>query len=390
MLGLCLQSIITTLRGSEHDVLSRFAAIAGVVVCGALFLASRSLFIRGRLRTRQCVLTVLLCVLTLVLIVTHGAWALLGLAMTAVTLSWSWPVAAPALLALNVAGGVLVAVMTDQIAWAVFSAGFAILMTAVLYSLTRLTVVLGQLERARAQLARAEVAQERDRIARDLHDIIGRTLVAVSFRVEAAAALLPKNPRASNEQLDAASHAITEGQRQLRTLTDGPVLVSLESEVESSRRLLERIGITCAVHLPEVIPSALETVLAELVRESVTNALKHSRPRHCWITIRGDDSECVAAVVNDGVRDRDPILTSDSVPHGATFAGAMPVPPPRADPRNEGTGLRRLQEHVQDRGGVLECGPLRGGHYRVHARFPVPAAHASTVPGGARSMGGQP
>ena len=82
--------------------------------------------------------------------------------------------------------------------------------------------------------------------------------------------------------------SITAGQAQLRALTSGPVIIGLSSELDTARRLFDRLGIRCSVETVTVEDRAVDQALAAVVREAVTNSLKHSRPHECRIPVRRD------------------------------------------------------------------------------------------------------
>ena len=93
-----------------------------------------------------------------------------------------------------------------------------------LYAFTKLSTALVELRSSQEEIARLRVDAERHRISRDLHDIIGRTLVATSMRQQAALHLVDRDPQRAKEQLDAAHDAITEGQHQLRSIIQAEML----------------------------------------------------------------------------------------------------------------------------------------------------------------------
>jgi two-component system sensor histidine kinase DesK len=217
----------------------------------------------------------------------------------------------------------------------------------VIHSMTRLVIVVDELRIARERLARLQVDQERQRISRDLHDILGRTLVAVSLRNETALRLLGRDDEACRTQLTELQSTVISGQAQLRALTSGPTLVGLSSELTSAQELLGRLEVRLSVDAVEVDDPAINQAFAAVIRESVTNMLKHSRPTTCRIGIRRESLAMVATVVNDQ---------------------ALPVD---VDASGAGTGLADLESRIAALGGVLTAGPAAGGHFRVIARVPM-------------------
>lgn len=117
-----------------------------------------------------------------------------------------------------------------------------------LYAFTKLSTALVELRSSQEEIARLRVDAERHRISRDLHDIIGRTLVATSMRQQAALHLVDRDPQRAKEQLDAAHDAITEGQHQLRSIIQAEMSTSLPDEISDAtppRRAPRRPGRSC-------------------------------------------------------------------------------------------------------------------------------------------------
>ncbi|AZZ55140.1 sensor histidine kinase [Rathayibacter iranicus] len=216
-----------------------------------------------------------------------------------------------------------------------------------IYIPIRLAVVSDGLVVTREEVARLRVDEERYRISRDLHDILGRTLVAVSLREQAVLRLLELGSTDdATAQLRASSAIVAEGQATLRSLTHGPTSVDLHVELRSAQELCERVGIAWESHVDGVGDTETQHLAAAIVREAVTNMLKYSRPRRCWVRVSEDDETLELSIANDG----------------------CPVDPPT---NTRGTGLRHLRARCEARGAVLEAGSPEPGTFRVLARFPV-------------------
>lgn len=233
-----------------------------------------------------------------------------------------------------------------------------------LYVLTRLAVTVGELARARETVARLRVDEERHRISRDLHDILGRSLVAVGLRVQTAIRLLERDPQRCGEQLEEVARMVTEGQSQLRGLTRGETVVGFEDELASAQDIFERLGIRCSTDVSADGPvgELVDAIGSRVLRESVTNLLKHSRPTWVEISLREESTASVLVILNDGASDTG---------------------------RARGTGLADLAERAAALGGSLEAGHLPGGRFRAICRMPATPAPAPVAgdptPLGARS-----
>lgn len=203
------------------------------------------------------------------------------------------------------------------------------------------------------------VVGERIRFARDLHDLLGPRLSAITLQCELAHRLMETRPETARHQLAEALTGMRQILDEVRQVAHGYHCLSLDTEVESTRALLESAGIRTDVHLDrEALPAPLQTVLATTVREAAANVLKHSRARNCRLSVEVRPGGVQLTLTNDGVR--------------APAASARP-----------GLGLCSLTERVAAVGGHLTHGPLSPDRYTLRARFPL----AATTQGRAREGG---
>lgn len=196
-----------------------------------------------------------------------------------------------------------------------------------------LLVVVRELEQSRGTAAALAVAEERLRFGRDLHDTMGRSLSVIAVKASLAGELARRSTPGVPPQVEAEIAEIRElAQRSLREMREvvrGYRAVSLDEEIAGARSLLRAAGINCVV---EGSPqrAAAPTVFAWVVREAVTNVLRHSRADHCTISVGATQ----LSVVNDGV--------------------------PAATVEATGTGLAGLRERLREVGGTLEARQVQG------------------------------
>jgi two-component system sensor histidine kinase DesK len=215
----------------------------------------------------------------------------------------------------------------------------------------RLSDALRELQRAREELARQAVTEERLRMARDLHDLLGHTLSLITLKSELAGRLVQKDPRAATEQIHEVERVARQALRDVREAVAGYRQRNLRGELEGARQILEAAGIECTIEYePQSLPPGIDMALAWVVREGVTNVIRHSRAQHCLIRITSIDEYFHAEISNDG------------------------------DPRQEGptaergSGLSGLAERVAHEGGKLEFGRQAvsdGLGFRLKAEIPV-------------------
>ncbi|MEU7886145.1 histidine kinase [Microbispora bryophytorum] len=205
----------------------------------------------------------------------------------------AWPTAA-AIVASVAGAGMLFGLPAPVLANSTVS---ALVTGLVVYALLRLAQIVKELQAARESLARAAIVEERLRAARDLHDLLGHSLAAILLTCELARRL--KCPRERIEEIV----VMAEGARaDLRSVSGEQRELSLAAEVESARTVLSAAGIRVTVEQAELhLPAEVETVLGTVLREAVTNVLRHSEARHCAITMRADERGLRLRVRNDGV-----------------------------------------------------------------------------------------
>ncbi|MFE0464052.1 sensor histidine kinase [Kitasatospora sp. NPDC058965] len=219
----------------------------------------------------------------------------------------------------------------------------------VVFGLSRLTDIVAEVHRSRAELARLAVAQERLRFARDLHDLLGYSLSAITLKCELAYRLVPSQSELAQAELTEILQTARQALSDVRAVARGYRDMSLVDEVEEARSMLTTLGIRTQVRLAhEPLPPQVETVLATVLREGLTNMLRHSRVEQCLIE-----------TVNDG----------DVVRFGLENDGAGRVQPQRVAERtdNGGSGIGNLTTRVGALGGELTAAQGTDGWFRLQA-----------------------
>ncbi|MBO2459096.1 sensor histidine kinase [Actinomadura violacea] len=198
------------------------------------------------------------------------------------------------------------------------------------YALQRLPVAAARLDLARRDLARTAVLRERLRVARDVHDLLGSQLSAIIIRGETAA--------------DGAHLAglAREALATVGSLGAGPAPLRLAAEVENARDLLRTAGVRVAITVAEP-PEPAAALFAVVLREAVTNVVRHARARHCEIAV----TPGALRVRNDGA--------------------------PRPGPGGAGgSGLANLRSRAAEAGGTLTA-EHAGGRFTVRVELSDPA-----------------
>ncbi|MFI6600693.1 histidine kinase [Nonomuraea sp. NPDC050536] len=168
----------------------------------------------------------------------------------------------------------------------------------VVYGLLRLAQLARELRESRDGLARAAVVEERLRAARDLHDLLGHSLAAILLKCELARRLDPGRAR---EELDDVLTMTERAMSDLRTVSGEQGELSLTAEARSAASLLAAAGIEVELDLGhDALGADVDTTLGIVLREAVTNVLRHSSARRCAITTVTRDGTVRLSVRNDG------------------------------------------------------------------------------------------
>jgi two-component system, NarL family, sensor histidine kinase DesK len=216
----------------------------------------------------------------------------------------------------------------------------------------RMGHAIRELHTAREELARLKVEEERLRLARDLHDLLGHTLLLITLKSELARDLIEEAPQRCAQEISEIEQVARQTLREVREAVAGYRQPTLSSELEGARQLLSAAGIDAQIEpLTNVLPPALDATLAWTVREGVTNVIRHSHARHCTIMLKEEHERIWAEVLNDG-RTLERLESSSS---------------------RSGLGLSGLSERVVAQGGHLEAGPLplsSQGSFRLLVALP--------------------
>ena len=206
-----------------------------------------------------------------------------------------------------------------------------------------------ELLEARAELARMAVAEERERFARDLHDLLGHTLSVIALKAELAGRLLPGRPDDAGREIGEVESVARGALTEVREAVSGYRRPTLDGELEGARMALSAAGISADVtRTPVSLAPDVEAVLAWSVREGATNVIRHSGARRCFVTVTADLVNAAVEVVDDG-SGADGIVNGDG----------------------GGNGLAGLAERAGVLRGRVDAGPRAGGGFGLRVTVPV-------------------
>jgi two-component system sensor histidine kinase DesK len=226
---------------------------------------------------------------------------------------------------------------------AVGSAGIGFL----LISLCELRDRNAELLRARNELAELAVAGERERFARDLHDLLGHSLSVISLKAQLSRRLLASDPDAAAAHLSDLEQVTRDALGEVRDAVSGYRQPTLEAALAAARQALAAASIDAHIEVAETteLEPATERVLAWAVREGTTNVIRHSGSSNCWIRLGGGVSTAALEIVDDG-----------TATAGRSSGG--------------GSGLRGLRERAASLAGAVENGARSEGGYRLAVILP--------------------
>jgi two-component system, NarL family, sensor histidine kinase DesK len=267
------------------------------------------------------------------------------------------------------------------------SAGIGLLMLV----MSDLRLRNAQLSRARAELARLAVAQERERFARDLHDLLGHSLSVIALKAELAGRMLTDRPFDAAKEVAELEQVARTALSEVREAVSGYRQPTLEGELAGARMALSAAGIEAEVedaHVP--LDPAVEAVLAWAIREGATNVIRHSGADHCSLRVIASLTDASVEVIDNGMGAAEAGagnggdgawgdrgvggLGGGGIPSPALGACSTGVPALRIAANGGGHGLAGLAERARLLNGTIEAGALAGGGYRLAVTVPV--AHA--------------
>jgi signal transduction histidine kinase len=217
---------------------------------------------------------------------------------------------------------------------------------------------LRRVEAAREREAAQRVAQERLRIAREVHDVLGHTIAAITVQSGLAEDVFDEHPQAARAALHTIRGAARDAMRELRAAvgvlrspgggydawSPAPGLAGVEGLAEIARQS----GLVAEVVVagePAPVPAAVELSAYRIVQESLTNTVKHAGADRVRVLVTHRPGELTVEVTDDG--------------RGG-------------EPAGDGHGLLGMAERAAAVGGRLDAGPAPGGGFRVFARLPLP------------------
>jgi two-component system sensor histidine kinase DesK len=245
--------------------------------------------------------------------------------------------------------------------------------------------LMWELRQAREEVAKHAASEERLRLARDMHDLTGQSLSTITLKSELAARLLQRLPEGPDrdrvaEEIQQVAAVSRQTLHDIREALSGYRRPTLAVEIITARSALESAGI--APHddpeltlLSGTFDPDAEAALAWCLREAVTNVIRHSGAKNCFIRLsRHDEPRSLSLQVRDDGRG---YPGGNPAERPGESTAASPAASRAEDPSAAGTGLRGMSERLSAVGGGLELRPGAQGFWLVATVPLVPVATAT-------------
>jgi two-component system sensor histidine kinase DesK len=207
-----------------------------------------------------------------------------------------------------------------------------------------------KLRMAQEEIEHLAKVAERERIARDLHDVLGHTLSLIIVKSTLAGKLMDKHPEKAKDEVADIEKVSREAMAEIRSTLRGYSTYKLSEEFQRAKATLNSAGILAESQAGEIrVTPAQESVLALIMREAVTNVVRHSQAHNCRLKLATENGSCVLAIEDDGT-------------------GGI---------QTEGNGLRGMRERIEALGGTL----LRDTAAGTKLRFEFPLAASGNANG---------
>ncbi len=216
-----------------------------------------------------------------------------------------------------------------------------------------------KLLRAQEEIEHLAKVAERERIARDLHDVLGHTLSVIALKSELAGKLIERDPQGAGKEIGEVGQISRQALAEVRDAIRGYRAKGLAAELAYAKTTLETAGLAvqCDAATTLQLPALQESVLALAVREAVTNVVRHAHAKTCRLRIEQQNGSCRLEIQDDGL--------------GCSGG--------------EGNGLRGMRERVEMLGGTL----ARESKFGTKLTITLPTKELAAMEGAANEVRGE-
>ncbi|MFC9327389.1 sensor histidine kinase [Kitasatospora sp. NPDC057015] len=254
----------------------------------------------------------------------------------------------------------------------------AALTACIVSGLSRMSDLVSELQFARTELARVAVMQERLRFSRDLHDLLGYSIATVTLKCEFAYRVATSEPDRAQDELREILQISRQALSDVQTLAGSYRSRSLRPEALAIQSMLHSVGIEAEIDIPEGLdlPGGVDATLVAVLREGVTNMLRHSRAGRCRIALILDPPLVSLTLWNNAGSAHRPNAAADHA--RGHVAGS--------DGTGGGNGIANLTHRLDELSGSLTSRAVADG-YLLRAEVRLPTAEGDAHPAGAVPLG---
>jgi two-component system sensor histidine kinase DesK len=215
-----------------------------------------------------------------------------------------------------------------------------------------------QLIQKQGEVEHLATVAERERIARDLHDLLGHTLSVITLKAELASKLVDRDVQACKNEIKDIETTARNALAEVRSAIVGFRASSIEDEIKNTQIVLSAAQVTLTTEIaPLNLPPAIEKILALSLREATTNIIRHAKASTCFISLKTHEQELILSIQDNGMAGFNQLRIQ------------------------EGNGLQGMKERVQALGGQLTHRAEQG--FYIELRLPFLSTTTTTNLAGA-------
>ena len=220
------------------------------------------------------------------------------------------------------------------------------------FAFSRHVLAREQLEQANREIEHLTQVAERERIARDLHDLLGHTLTVIVLKSDIANRLFTAQPEVAHREIAEVETAARKALAEVREAVTGYRGEGLQVEVSRARHALTSAGVQLTTDIEYfVLPPAIANTLSLVLREAVTNVIRHSGATTCYLELHRDGDRLTLKIEDNG-------------------SGKLSA---------EGNGLRGMRERLAAAGGTLQGESCADGGTRLTAQLTLTSVELQTL-----------
>lgn len=340
-------SVIPNILRASGSALENAVGIALVVAFSLCFLVAApvawTLSTRGRLLVCAGILALTLAFVPWLGDDVVGLWTYAGVIVGMCVFPWTLTMTAIGTLALV---ALATRALTEPWSDALLVQPVIILsISLMMAAFARNIAVINELRATQAELEAVTAERERSRMARDVHDILGHSLTVITVKSELAARLMDVDPQRARSEIEDVETIARGALADVRATVSGVRATTASGELVAARAALDAAGVES--ELPsstDNVPAANTELVGWVIREGVTNVVRHSGASRCRILL----SATGVTIDDDGIG---PVCTGEAV-------------------SSSSTGLRGLRDRVETAGGTLEVGAGELGGFALRVTLP--------------------